>query len=93
VVRLDQALGRALAEEVLAPEDSPLFPKAAMDGYAVSSADPGPSWRLTDTLAAGDAPARALARGECAKIMTGAMLPPGADKVIRVEYTREQDGV
>ncbi len=93
LVPLDQALGRALAEEVLAPEDSPPFPKAAMDGFAVSSGDPGPSWRLAATLAAGDAPGRALARGECAKIMTGAMMPPGADKVIRVEYTREQDGV
>ena len=93
VARLEEALGRALAEEVLAPEDSPPFPKAAMDGFAMSSADPGPSWRLAATLAAGDAPARALARGECAKIMTGAMMPPGADKVIRVEYTREQDGV
>jgi molybdopterin molybdotransferase len=92
-VALDQALGRALAEEVLAPEDSPAFPKAAMDGFAVNSADPGPDWRLAVTLAAGDAPAKALARGECAKIMTGAMMPPGADKVIRVEYTREQDGV
>jgi molybdopterin molybdotransferase len=92
-VPLEQALGRALAEEVLAPEDSPPFAKAAMDGFAVSSGDPGPSWRLAATLAAGDAPGRALARGECAKIMTGAMMPPGADKVIRVEYTREQDGV
>jgi molybdopterin molybdotransferase len=92
-VPLEQALGRALAEEVLAPEDSPVFPKAAMDGFAVSSADPGPRWLLAATLAAGDAPAAALARGQCAKIMTGAMMPPGADKVIRVEYTREQDGV
>lgn len=92
-VALEQALGRALAEDVLAPEDSPPFPKAAMDGFAVSSADPGPDWRLAVTLAAGDAPARALARGECAKIMTGAMMPAGADKVIRVEYTRERDGV
>jgi len=93
MVRLEEALGRALAEEVLAPEDSPPFPKAAMDGFAVCSADPGPSWRLAATLAAGDAPARVLACGECAKIMTGAMIPPGADKVVRVEYTREQDGV
>ena len=92
LVPLQGALGRALAEEVLAPEDSPPFPKAAMDGFAVSSADPGPSWRLAATLAAGDAPVRPLARGECAKIMTGAMLPPGADRVIRVEYTREQGG-
>jgi len=92
-VGLAQALGRALAEEVLAPEDSPPFSKAAMDGFAVSSADPGPSWRLAATLAAGDAPAEALARGHCAKIMTGAMLPPGADRVVRVEYTRERDGV
>lgn len=92
-VGLEQALGRALAEEVTAPEDSPPFAKAAMDGYAVSAAEPGPSWRLAGTIAAGDAAPRPLAAGECAKIMTGAMLPGGAGKVLRVEYTREQDGV
>jgi molybdopterin molybdotransferase len=92
-VALEEALGRALAEEVRAPEDSPPFAKAAMDGYAVSSSDPGPSFRLVATLAAGEVPARPLGRGECVKIMTGAMMPPGADKVLRVEFTRERDGV
>jgi molybdopterin molybdotransferase len=38
-------------------------------------------------------PDRPLGRGECAKIMTGAMMPPGADKVLRVEFTRERDGI
>jgi len=92
-VRLEQALGRALAEEVSAPEDSPPFAKAAMDGFAVSSAGPGPGWRVAFTVAAGEVPARALEGGEGARIMTGAMLPAGADRVLRVEYTREQDGV
>jgi molybdopterin molybdotransferase len=93
LVPLAQALGRALAEEVAAPQDSPPFDKAAMDGYAVRSGDPGPRYRLTGTVAAGEAPARALGRGECVKIMTGAMMPPGADKVLRVEFVRERDGV
>lgn len=93
LVALEEALGRALAEEVTAAEDSPPFAKAAMDGYAVSSADPGPTFRLVATLAAGNVPARPLDRGECVKIMTGAMMPPGADKVLRVEFTRERDGI
>jgi molybdopterin molybdotransferase len=93
LVPLAEALGRALAEVVTAPEDSPPFAKAAMDGYAVSSADPGPRYSLVASLAAGEVPARPLGRGECAKIMTGAMMPPGADKVLRVEYTQEQGGV
>jgi molybdopterin molybdotransferase len=93
LIPLAEALGRALAEEVTAPQDSPPFAKAAMDGYAVRSVDPGTRYRLTATLAAGEAPARPLERGECVKIMTGAMMPPGADKVLRVEFVRERDGV
>lgn len=102
-----ECLGRVLAEEVRSTVDSPPFAKAAMDGYAVPAGEapgggtpgseaPGAgaldTYRLVETIAAGDIPRRTLQAGECAKIMTGAMLPVGADKVIRVEYTEEADG-
>ncbi|MBN1835387.1 MAG: molybdopterin molybdotransferase MoeA [Spirochaetales bacterium] len=87
-----QCLGRALAEEVRSTVDSPPFAKAAMDGYAVAGDEDLQSYRLVETIAAGTIPRRTLQRGECAKIMTGAMLPVGAGKVIRVEYTEEVDG-
>ncbi len=94
-VLLEQALGRALAGPVASPIDSPPFTKSAMDGYAVRDADAAagpPAWRLRGTVAAGDRSAAPLGPGECVKIMTGAMLPPGADRVVRLELTEERDG-
>ena len=91
-VPLDRALGRILAHAVCSPLDSPPFDKSAMDGYAVSAADSSLSYKILETIAAGDKPAGTVDAGECCKIMTGAMMPVGADKVIRVEYTEEREG-
>ena len=92
-VPLDQALGRVLAREVRSPIDSPPFAKSAMDGFAVRTDDLSPALRVVETLPAGSAPRRELRAGECARIMTGAMLPPGAGRVIRKELVEERDGV
>jgi len=89
-VELDRALGRALARPIVSPIDSPPFAKSAMDGFAV--ADEAASYRILDTVAAGASPGRGVGRGECVRIMTGAMLPPGATRVIRKEYVEERDG-
>jgi molybdopterin molybdotransferase len=91
-VSLADALGRVLIETVPAPLPSPPFDKSTVDGYAVSSKDPSSSFRVLETIAAGKVPAGKVTRGHCSKIMTGAMLPEGADKVVRVEYTEERDG-
>jgi molybdopterin molybdotransferase len=95
-VPLDRALGRALAEDLPALVDQPPFDKSAMDGFAYGEAAPSgspeseTSWRIAGLVAAGHGrPARALAPGECARIMTGAPLPPGAKGVQRVEWTVE----
>ncbi|MFP4563766.1 MAG: gephyrin-like molybdotransferase Glp [Spirochaetia bacterium] len=92
-VPLEEALGRVLAAELTADADSPPFDKAAMDGYAVASDDNSTQFTVLETIAAGDVPSKSPARGECSKIMTGAMMPGGTDKVIRVEYTQEHDGI
>lgn len=91
-VSLERALGRALARALRSPIDSPPFPKSAMDGFAVRSDDPGMSFRIVEVLPAGGAPSRELGRGECARIMTGAMLPPGAGRVVRKELVEEKNG-
>jgi molybdopterin molybdotransferase len=94
---LDQALGRVLAQDVLAGSDLPAFDYAAMDGFAVRSVDLAPAsaspWtlRVTADIRAGDFPESPLQPGECARIMTGAPLPPGADAVIKVEDTSHKD--
>lgn len=87
-VRLEQSLGRVLAEEVRSNRDHPPYDVSAMDGYAVRAADLTvlPS-RLTvvEDIKAGAMPTMAVLPGQCARIMTGAPMPHGADTVIRVE--------
>jgi molybdopterin molybdotransferase len=90
---LDDALGRVLAAEILSPIDSPPFDKAAMDGFALAAGDDSAQYRIIMTVAAGEAPEQAVARGECARIMTGAMLPRGTDRVIRKEFVHEAQGI
>jgi molybdopterin molybdotransferase len=91
-VILEDALGRVLAAELTSDADSPPFDKAAMDGYAVSSDDHSTQFSVVEAIAAGEVPRKRPGHGECSKIMTGAMMPEGTDKVVRVEYTQEHDG-
>src|SRR5271169_3328894 len=92
-IPLEDCLGRVLAREVVSPIDSPPFDKSAMDGFAVCEPDDQEVMRrVVDTIAAGAVPTRGLVPGECARIMTGAMLPPGARRVIRREYVEESAG-
>ena len=86
-VPLRDAANRVLAEDVPSDIDMPPFDKSAMDGYACRRADlPGPL-RVVGMVQAGRAPSGRIGPGECMKIMTGAMVPPGADCVIMVEHT------
>jgi molybdopterin molybdotransferase len=91
-VPLSEALGRVLAQELRARVDSPPFSKAAMDGYALRSSDTSERFQILEMIAAGDVPRKAVGPGQCSKIMTGAMMPEGADKIVRVEFTRESEG-
>jgi len=90
---LGDAAGRILLEEVRADRDQPAWDKALMDGFAVVAADVASRrpLRVGATIAAGADPESLapLARGEAARIMTGAPLPPGADAVVPVEQSRE----
>jgi molybdopterin molybdotransferase len=79
------ALGRVLAERVVAAGDVPPFANAAMDGFAVRSGPAGRRLRVTGESRAG-APARIeVGDGEAVRISTGAMLPAGADAVLQIE--------
>jgi molybdopterin molybdotransferase len=90
-IALEQALGRVLAEDIRANRDLPPFDASAMDGYAARSADltAAPvALAIIEDIKAGDSPRLAVASGQCARIMTGAPVPAGADTVVRVEDTR-----
>ncbi len=93
------ALGRVLAEDVIAPFDIPPHDNSAMDGYAARSADlQGASpatpvtLRVIEELPAGYVSQQTLHAGEAIRIMTGAPIPEGADTIIRVEDTQRKDG-
>ncbi len=86
-----ESLHRVLAENVYSDVDMPPFDKAAMDGYACRREDLGSEMEMLEVIAAGDVPIHKIKSGTCAKIMTGAMIPEGADTVIMVEQTRRTD--
>lgn len=85
-VALHAALRRILAEDVQSDMDMPPFDKSAMDGYACCRAELQQELTVLETIQAGMPPTRAIGAGQCAKIMTGAMLPEGADCVFMIEY-------
>lgn len=94
-VTLEQAAGRVLVDAVVADRDIPPFRNSAMDGFAVVAADlsagTGPvSLRVIDEVRAGQVPAKCVEPGTAAAIMTGAMVPEGADAVVRVEDTESE---
>jgi molybdopterin molybdotransferase len=83
------AAGRVLAEALAATVDVPAADVSAMDGYALAGeVVPGERRPVAATIAAGDPPGWSLPAGQAARIMTGAPLPLGADRVVPVEATR-----
>ncbi|MCL4502989.1 MAG: molybdopterin molybdotransferase MoeA [Deltaproteobacteria bacterium] len=95
-VVLSAAIGRVLAGPVSAPEDVPGFLRATMDGYAVAArgtfgASVGtPQYlEIRGEVPMGLAPEQGIGSGEVLRVPTGAMLPPGADAVVMLEYTAE----
>jgi molybdopterin molybdotransferase len=92
-VLLVQALGRVLAEPVMADRDFPPFARATRDGVAVRAqdlADGMMTLRVVGQVRAGDSYDLPVASGEAVEIMTGAAVPAGADAVVMVEYTERK---
>lgn len=94
IVPLDDSLGRVLAQDIVSDLNLPPLDNAAMDGFALRAQDStGAQAQMPRTLSvtmdipAGVMPSGMLNAGEAARIMTGAILPQGADAVIRVEDT------
>jgi molybdopterin molybdotransferase len=93
-IALHAATGRVLAADVVSGIDVPPFDRAAMDGYAVIAEDTFGAGRYeprvlrcVEKLYTGGLATRAVARGECIEIATGAPMPGGADAVVMVEET------
>ena len=94
-VFLSSAIGRILAEDIIALENSPVYPTSAMDGYAIMSDDQ----QMGQIQVLGDNPAGAeniaeVTPGFCIKTFTGSLMPEGADTLIPIEnVTFENDKI
>ncbi|KAB0583304.1 molybdopterin molybdotransferase MoeA [Ideonella dechloratans] len=97
VVDLMAALGRVLAEDVLAPQDVPPHDNSAMDGFAFAGqalvAGQATRLRVVGRALAGHPFAGSVAPGDCVRIMTGAVMPAGTDTVVPFERCEQQDDV
>lgn len=96
LIDVPSALGRVLAEDIVAPHPLPDFQRSTVDGYAVRATDTHgasdslPAYlNLVGEVPMGDAPAFQIQRGHCGLIHTGGMLPEGADAVVMLEYTQQ----
>ncbi|MHC4337254.1 MAG: hypothetical protein ACYSTG_04795 [Planctomycetota bacterium] len=85
-VAIIHAANRILAEDVKSDMDMPPFNKAAMDGYACRREDLVNELAVIETILAGCVPKNTIGPNQCAKIMTGSIVPSGADCVIMKEY-------
>lgn len=97
-VALEDALGRTLAKDVTSVESVPGFDNSAMDGFAVRASDTAGAsasapalMRTVDESSAGHPARHGMNAGEAIAISTGAMLPEGADAVVRIEDVRRRD--
>lgn len=86
-IALASSSGHVLAEDVFSDVDMPPFDKSAVDGYACRREDLSDPLKVLEIIAAGQEPAYEIRKGECSKLMTGGMVPSGADTVIMVEDT------
>ncbi|AKB38633.1 Molybdopterin biosynthesis protein MoeA [Methanosarcina siciliae C2J] len=96
---LENVYGKILAEEIVTEINVPPFPRATMDGYAVRAEDTYAcsekepvKLKLLGNIPAGSDASFKVSAGETVEIATGAPIPEGADAVVMVEYTSEENG-
>jgi molybdopterin molybdotransferase len=96
-IHISESMGRVVAADAISAIDVPAFARAAMDGYAVVSADTTSATtvspvrlRLIDRIYTGQMSTVTIVPGTCAEIATGAPLPAGADAVVMVEDTASE---
>lgn len=93
-IRLDAALDRITAKDILSPEDLPAQARSTMDGFAVKATDTfgasqsAPCYlQISGEVLMGENPQGKVEQGHCFRISTGGILPPGSDAVVMLEHT------
>ena len=96
-ISIQDAVGRVIAEDILADRFVPPFDRSAMDGYAVIAEDTFKASEeevlltMDGVIHAGEVSEETIIKGHCLQIATGSPIPPGADAVVMVEFTEQQD--
>ncbi|MBE9817895.1 molybdopterin molybdotransferase MoeA [Campylobacter concisus] len=85
ILPISMALGKTLANDVVAVKDLPCFDNSALDGFAVKFDEKDEPYKIIASAFAGDKEQLSIGKNECVKIMTGAKMPKGADTVMRIE--------
>ena len=95
-INILESRGRVIGEDVFAPHNIPFADNSAMDGYAVRHIDAKGATKenplqlkVIEDIPAGKVALKKIKKGEAARIMTGAVIPEGADSVIRQEDTKK----
>lgn len=96
LVRIEDAHGRIISQDVIAPHPYPFFRRSGMDGYAVrsqdisiASSDQMVQLAIIDEIPCGYSSQKEIVEGTAARIMTGAEVPSGADAVVMLEATEQ----
>ena len=90
-ISLSESAGRVSAEDITARINVPSFDRSPYDGFAFMAGDVPATLRVTQEVRAGDVPIMPVESGTAAKILTGAMIPEGADAVSKYEDTEYTD--
>lgn len=85
IIPIENALGRVLAEKIIATHSLPPFDNSAMDGYAVFLQDAGKTLPQSCTIFAGDKEDVRMVEDQCIRIMTGAKIPQGCEAIVPIE--------
>ncbi len=85
LIPVESALGRVLADDLVATYNLPPYDNSAMDGYAVKTHDAGSCVKVIETIHAGDDKSILLSEGTAVKIMTGARIPQGCEAIVPQE--------
>jgi molybdopterin molybdotransferase len=84
-IKISESMGHVLREDILSDSPMPHFDKSAVDGYACRKQDLKGNLQLLEVIPAGKVPGHRIGENQCAKIMTGGVVPEGADCVFMIE--------
>ncbi len=93
IALLNEALNEICAKDIIAIKDLPCFDNSALDGYAFNHKNAGKNLKIKGIIYAGEKKEFHLKDDECYKIMTGAIMPKGADTVLRIEDANVKNDV